>query len=79
MMDPCLETLRGVRAQVTVVQGSRDQVVPVECSSNIKVKVPDAEVKIITGANHTTVIVGREKQLAAELELIWDSVNDAKG
>ncbi|KAI7730902.1 hypothetical protein M8C21_013324 [Ambrosia artemisiifolia] len=79
MMDPCLEILRLVGARVTVVQGSRDQVVPVECSNNIKVKVPDAEVKIITDANHNTVIMGREKQFAAELELIWDSVTDAKG
>ncbi|KAK9048864.1 hypothetical protein SSX86_032168 [Deinandra increscens subsp. villosa] len=79
MMDPCLEKLRQVRARVTVVQGSRDQVVPVECSSNIKVKVPDAEVKIITGANHNTVIIRRAKQFAADLELIWDSVTNAKG
>ncbi|KAI3693682.1 hypothetical protein L1987_76631 [Smallanthus sonchifolius] len=79
MMDPCLETLRQVQARVTVVQGSRDQVVPVECGNNIKVKVPDAEVKIIIGANHTTVIIGREKQFAADLELILDSANDAKG
>ncbi|KAI7730904.1 hypothetical protein M8C21_013326 [Ambrosia artemisiifolia] len=79
MMDPCLEILRLVGARVSVVQGSRDQVVPVECSNNIKVKVPDAEVKIITDANHNTVIMGREKQFAAELELIWDSVTNAKG
>ncbi|KAD6795071.1 hypothetical protein E3N88_05967 [Mikania micrantha] len=79
MMDPCLEILRQVQARVTVVQGSRDKVVPLECSNNIKVKVPDAEVKIITGANHSTVILGREKQFAADLKLTWDSVTDAKG
>ncbi|KAD5316822.1 hypothetical protein E3N88_16768 [Mikania micrantha] len=44
MMDPCLEILRRVQARVTVVQGSRDKVVPLECSNNIKVKVPDAEI-----------------------------------
>ncbi|KAJ0910285.1 putative alpha/beta hydrolase-1 [Helianthus annuus] len=77
MMDPCLEILRRVGARVTVVQGSRDQVVPVECSNNIKVMVPDAEVKIIKGANHNKVIMGREKQFAEDLEHIWDSVNDA--
>ncbi|KAL8207845.1 hypothetical protein R6Q57_007257 [Mikania cordata] len=79
MMDPCLEILRQVQARVTVVQGSRDKVVPLECSNNIKVKVPDAEVKIITGANHSTVILEREKQFAADLKLTWDSVTDAKG
>ncbi|XP_076895932.1 putative lysophospholipase BODYGUARD 4 [Bidens hawaiensis] len=77
MMDPCLEILRRVQARVTVVQGSRDQVVPVECSNNVKVKVPDAEVKIIKGANHNTVIIGREKQFAKDLKIIWDSVTNA--
>lgn len=78
MMDPCLEILRRAGARVTVVQGSRDQVVPVECSHNIKVMVPDAEVKIITGADHSTVIIGREKEFATDLQLIWASVTDAK-
>ncbi|KAL7610451.1 hypothetical protein Lser_V15G09988 [Lactuca serriola] len=79
MMDPCLETLRLARARVSVVQGSRDLVVPVECSNNVKVKVPDAEVKIINGVGHTAVIIGREKEFAKDLQLIWDSVTDAKG
>lgn len=78
MMDPCLEILRQARARVTVVQGSRDQVVPVECSHNIKVKVPDAEVNIINGADHRTVILGRRKEFAKDLEFIWDSVANAK-
>ncbi|XP_071703292.1 probable lysophospholipase BODYGUARD 4 [Rutidosis leptorrhynchoides] len=78
MMDSCLEILRQSRARVIVVQGSRDKVVPVECSNNIKVKVPDATVKIVTGATHNTVIIGREKEFAAELELIWDTVIDSK-
>ncbi|KAL4570683.1 hypothetical protein LXL04_026343 [Taraxacum kok-saghyz] len=79
MMDPCLEILRVARARVTVVQGSRDQVVPVECSSNIKVKVPDAEVKVIKGADHRSVIIGREKEFANDLELIWNSAIDSNG
>ncbi|PWA99240.1 alpha/beta-Hydrolases superfamily protein [Artemisia annua] len=79
MMDPCLKILKQSQAQVTVFQGSRDEVVPLECSNNIKVMVPNAEVKIIHGANHRSVIMGREKQFAADLESIWDSATNAKG
>ncbi|KAI3501409.1 hypothetical protein L1887_29277 [Cichorium endivia] len=79
MIDPCLEILRRTRARVTVVQGSQDQVVPLECSNNVKVKVPDAEVRVINDADHRTVIMGREKEFARDLELIWDSVANAKG
>nr|XP_043607662.1 probable lysophospholipase BODYGUARD 4 [Erigeron canadensis] len=79
MMNPCLEILRLARVRVAVVQGSRDEVVPLECSHNVKVKVPDAEVKIIKGANHRTVIIGREKQFATDLKFIWNSVTGTKG
>ena len=41
--------------------------------------VPNAEVKIIHGANHRSVIIGREKQFAADLDYIWDSATNSKG
>lgn len=59
--------------KLKVIQGDRDQVVPLECSNNIKIKVPDAEVKIILNADHTTVILGRGKYFTRDLEDQWDS------
>ncbi|KAM3288430.1 putative lysophospholipase BODYGUARD 4 [Capsicum chacoense] len=72
-MDKYLETLRLAKVKINVIQGSRDQVVPVECSNNVKMKVPDAEVKIVDNADHTSIVIGREKDLCDDLEELWGS------
>ncbi|OIT27657.1 PREDICTED: probable lysophospholipase BODYGUARD 4 [Nicotiana attenuata] len=73
-MDKYLETLSIAKVKINVTQGSRDQVVPLECSTNIKMKVPDAMVKIIANADHTSVVRGREKDLCNDLEKLWGSI-----
>ncbi|XP_004249369.1 probable lysophospholipase BODYGUARD 4 [Solanum lycopersicum] len=73
-MDKYLETLKIAKVKINVIQGSRDQVVPVECSKNIKMKVPNAEVKIVDNADHTSIIIGREKELCNDLEKLWGSI-----
>lgn len=72
-MDDYLKTLNEDRVKLSVIQGNKDQVVPVECSINIKMKVPNAKVNIIPNANHNTVILGREKEFTQTLEHIWTS------
>ncbi|CAN4109394.1 unnamed protein product [Withania somnifera] len=57
LMDNYLETLKIAKVKINVIQGSRDQVVPIECSNNVKMKVPDAEVKIADNADHTSIIM----------------------
>ncbi|XXG52491.1 hypothetical protein AAC387_Pa03g0812 [Persea americana] len=73
LLDDYLEVVNKSRAQVTVIHGDTDKVVPLECSYNVKLKVPLAEVRIISSANHNTIVFGREKDLARDLELIWYS------
>lgn len=75
-MDEGLEALRNSKAKIHVIQGARDHVVPVECSSNIKMKVPQAEVEIIANADHNTVILYRERDFTQNLERIWASNAD---
>ncbi|XP_038725199.1 probable lysophospholipase BODYGUARD 4 isoform X1 [Tripterygium wilfordii] len=70
-MDNYLETLANSKVKIWVVQGTRDQVVPIECSNNIKMKVPDSEVDHIANADHGTVIFGREKDFTDKLEHLW--------
>lgn len=72
-LDDCLEVVNRSGVQFTVIQGEKDQVVPLECSYYVKMKVPLAEVQIISSANHRKVVLGREKDLARDLELIWSS------
>lgn len=72
-MDDYLKAVNENGMKLKVIQGDRDQVVPLECSNNIKIKVPDAEVKIILNADHSTVILGRGKYFTRDLEDQWDS------
>ncbi|GAB4834941.1 hypothetical protein Ancab_033207 [Ancistrocladus abbreviatus] len=73
LMDEYLDILSKYGVKITVVQGDQDQVVPLECSYNIKQKAPDANVKIIPNTDHTTVINPRTKEFTQDLEGIWIS------
>ncbi|KAF8698492.1 hypothetical protein HU200_035232 [Digitaria exilis] len=72
-IDKCLEVVRDqLTCDVTVYHGRDDELLPVHCSYAVKAKVPRAEVKVIDGKDHVTIVVGRQKDLARELEEIWD-------
>ncbi|XP_049402576.1 probable lysophospholipase BODYGUARD 4 [Solanum stenotomum] len=73
-MDKYLETLNIAKVKINVIQGSRDQVVPMESGNNIKMKVPNAEVKIVDNADHTSIVIGREKELCNDIEKLWGSI-----
>ncbi|XP_066380142.1 probable lysophospholipase BODYGUARD 3 [Miscanthus floridulus] len=72
-IDRCLEVVRDqLTCDVTVYHGSDDELLPVQCSYAVKSKIPRAQVKVIDGKDHVTIVVGRQKDLARELEEIWD-------
>ncbi|KAL2320535.1 hypothetical protein Fmac_029504 [Flemingia macrophylla] len=72
-VDTYLIILTKVGVRINVIHGDRDLVVPMECSSNFKMKAPNAEINIIPNADHSTVIFGREKEFAYSLEHVWES------
>ncbi|KAK9170640.1 hypothetical protein Syun_002780 [Stephania yunnanensis] len=75
LVDRYLETLNNESGSpLTVIQGNKDQVVPMECSLNMKLKSPRTELLIIPNANHWNVIFGREQSFTSHLEKIWLSV-----
>ncbi|KAL5834903.1 hypothetical protein ACOSQ4_014400 [Xanthoceras sorbifolium] len=75
-IDDYLNTLIKHGIKICVIQGDQDDVIPLKCSINIKMKFPDAKVLIITNAGHITVILGREKEFTQSLERIWSSSAD---
>lgn len=75
-MDDYLESLIENKVKLYVIQGDRDQIVPMECSINIRRKVPSAEVTIVQNADHNSVILGREKDFTETLQKIWVSSAD---
>ncbi|KAL5726764.1 hypothetical protein ACHQM5_000027 [Ranunculus cassubicifolius] len=72
-MDAYLEEIRDhLKCNVSVFHGRNDELLPVECSENVKLKIPRADIKVIENADHITVVVGRQKDFARELEEIWN-------
>lgn len=74
-LDKYLDVLTGGRVKMYVIQGSKDEVVPVECSFNMKVKAPEIELHIIPKADHKSVILGRAEKFTRNLERLWASLD----
>lgn len=70
-MDEYLQKISKARVKFTIIQGGEDQLVPLQCSYNIKMKVPEADVRAIPTANHTTVVLSRTNEFTLDLESIW--------
>ncbi|KAL0316653.1 UNVERIFIED_CONTAM: putative lysophospholipase BODYGUARD 4 [Sesamum radiatum] len=73
ILGQVLGDLEGCRVKIRVVQGTEDQVVPTDCSHNMKVKAPEIELEIVPNADHNTVILGRAKDFTRNLESLWAS------
>ncbi|KAI3880708.1 hypothetical protein MKX03_008119 [Papaver bracteatum] len=73
LMDRYIEAVSSSEIMLTVIQGDKDGVIPVECSHNIKLKVHSAEIRIIPNANHSSLILQRKEVFTRELEHIWFS------
>uniref|UniRef100_A0A0D9XLU0 AB hydrolase-1 domain-containing protein n=1 Tax=Leersia perrieri TaxID=77586 RepID=A0A0D9XLU0_9ORYZ len=72
-IDKWLEIVRDqLTCDVTVYHGRDDELLPVQCSYAVKAKIPRARVKVIDGKDHVTIVVRRQKELAMELEEIWN-------
>lgn len=73
-IEQCLEVVREqLTCGVTIYHGSDDELLPVGCSYAVQSKIPRANVKVIDGRDHVTIVVRRQKELARELEEIWDT------
>ncbi|KAH7513650.1 hypothetical protein FEM48_Zijuj11G0003400 [Ziziphus jujuba var. spinosa] len=71
-MDAYLEAVREqLNCSVNVFHGKDDELIPLECSYNLQSRVPRARVKVIDNKDHITIVVGRQKAFARELEEIW--------
>lgn len=71
-MEGYLKTVQNqLSCSVNVFHGQDDELIPVECSSNVKTKVPRANVKVVEKKDHITIVVGRQEAFARELEEIW--------
>ena len=71
-LDGYLDTVRDhLKCDVNVFHGRDDELIPVECSYNMQSRIPRARVKVIENKDHITIVVGRQKAFARDLEEIW--------
>ncbi|ESQ41769.1 hypothetical protein EUTSA_v10015368mg [Eutrema salsugineum] len=71
--DKHLETLINSGVKINVVQGDKDDIVPIDCLWNMKAKFPEVEVEVIAGTDHSTVIMSRREVFVANLVSLWAS------
>ncbi|XP_020084040.1 probable lysophospholipase BODYGUARD 1 [Ananas comosus] len=75
-IDRYLDVVRDqLRCDVTVYHGRGDKLLPIQCSYAVRSKIPRARVKVVDGTDHLTIVVGRQKAFARELEEIWKSAS----
>ncbi|XP_050229896.1 probable lysophospholipase BODYGUARD 1 [Mercurialis annua] len=76
-LDGYLEAVRDhLKCDVNIFHGENDELIPLECSYSVQEKVPRARVKVIEKKDHITIVVGRQKAFARELEEIWSKSSD---
>ncbi|KMT12477.1 hypothetical protein BVRB_5g104060 [Beta vulgaris subsp. vulgaris] len=68
-----------LKCNVSIFHGRDDEVLPIECSYNVQTKIPRAQVKILDNKDHITIVVGRQKAFARELEAIWTTSSSSSG
>ncbi|KAL3647029.1 hypothetical protein CASFOL_007997 [Castilleja foliolosa] len=69
------EVKNRLKYDITIYHGRDDEVIPVECSYNVQSRVPRAHVKVVENKDHITIVVGRQKAFARELEQIWNNAS----
>ncbi|KAE8708212.1 transcription factor MYC2-like [Hibiscus syriacus] len=73
-LDRYLDVVRNrLDCNITIFHGEDDQVIPVKCSYDVQRKIPRARVKVAENKDHITIVVGRQKTFARELEEIWNT------
>ncbi|KAK8503836.1 hypothetical protein V6N12_019008 [Hibiscus sabdariffa] len=71
-LDRYLDVVRDrLDCDVNVFHGKDDEVIPLECSYNVQRRIPRARIKVVENKDHITIVVGRQKAFARELEEIW--------
>ncbi|CAL9051957.1 unnamed protein product [Musa banksii] len=75
-VDGYLDVVREqLSCDVIVFHGRDDELLPIDCSHAIQSKVPRARVRIVDDKDHITIVVGRQKAFARELEEIWNNAS----
>ena len=70
-IETYLDQVKRIKCNITIFHGRNDELIPLECSYNLQSRIPRAHVKVVENEDHITIVVGRQKAFARELEAIW--------
>ncbi|XP_077243094.1 putative lysophospholipase BODYGUARD 3 [Tasmannia lanceolata] len=72
MIDGYLDAVRDqLDCHVSLFHGRDDELLPIDCTYSVHSKIPRSNVKIVDNKDHITIVVGRQRAFARELEEIW--------
>ncbi len=63
-----MKALQKAGKHVRVIHGEKDRTCPLQCGLDLEKNYSNVSLSVIPGANHISVLLGREKQMAQELE-----------
>lgn len=63
-----MKALQKAGKHVRVIHGDDDNICPLQCGVDLKGAYSNVSLSVIPGANHVSILVGREHHMALELE-----------
>lgn len=63
-----MKVLQKAGKHVRIVHGDNDNICPLQCGLDLKKTYSNVSLSVVPGANHVSILLGREKQMARELE-----------
>jgi pimeloyl-ACP methyl ester carboxylesterase len=63
-----MKALQKAGKHVRVIHGDNDSICPLQCGLDLEKNYSNVSLSLIPGANHINILLGREKQMAQELE-----------
>lgn len=67
------EVKKRVKCDIRIYHGEDDELIPLQCSYEMQSRIRGARLKVVKNVDHLTIVVGRQKAFATELEHIWDN------
>ena len=63
-----MEVLQKAGKHVRIIHGDNDNICPLQCGLDLENNYSNVSLSVIPGANHISILLYREKQMAQELE-----------
>lgn len=63
-----MKALQNAGKRVRVIHGDNDNMCPLQCGLDLRKGYSNVHLSVVPGANHVSILLGREQLMALELE-----------